>query len=61
VLLSVAAFAVKLVFFCWVFIWVRWTIPRFRFDQLMFLGWKVMLPLGLANLLLQAWLMHGGA
>jgi NADH-quinone oxidoreductase subunit H len=61
VLLSVAAFAVKLLFFCWVFIWVRWTVPRFRFDQLMFLGWKVMLPLGLANLLLQAWLMHGGA
>jgi len=61
VLLSVAAFAVKLVFFCWVFIWVRWTIPRFRFDQLMFLGWKVMLPLGLGNLVLQAWLMHRGA
>jgi len=57
----VAAFALKLLFFCWVFIWVRWTVPRFRFDQLMFLGWKVMLPLGLANLLLQAWLMHGGA
>jgi NADH-quinone oxidoreductase subunit H len=61
VLLSVAAFALKLVFFCWVFIWVRWTIPRFRFDQLMFLGWKVMLPLGLGNLLLQAWLMQRGA
>jgi NADH-quinone oxidoreductase subunit H len=61
VLLSVAAFAFKLVFFCWVFIWVRWTIPRFRFDQLMFLGWKVMLPLSLGNLVLQAWLMHRGA
>jgi NADH-quinone oxidoreductase subunit H len=57
----VAAFAVKLVFFCWVFIWVRWTIPRFRYDQLMFLGWKVMLPLSLGNLLLQAFLMHRGA
>jgi NADH-quinone oxidoreductase subunit H len=61
VLLSVAAFVLKLLFFCWVFIWVRWTIPRFRFDQLMFLGWKVMLPLGMGNLLLQAWLMHRGA
>ncbi len=58
VALSVAAFLVKLVFFCWVFIWVRWTLPRFRFDQLMFLGWKVMLPLSLGNLLLQAVLMH---
>jgi NADH-quinone oxidoreductase subunit H len=58
VLLSIAAFVVKLVFFCWVFIWVRWTLPRFRFDQLMFLGWKVMLPLSLGNLLVQAFLMH---
>jgi NADH-quinone oxidoreductase subunit H len=58
VLLSVAAFVVKLVFFCCVFIWVRWTLPRFRFDQLMFLGWKVMLPLGLGNLLVQAFLMY---
>ena len=34
------------------FIWVRWTIPRFRYDQLMRLGWQVFLPLGLANILL---------
>ncbi len=44
------AFIGKTVFFAWLFIWVRWTLPRFRYDQLMSLGWKVMLPLGLANL-----------
>jgi NADH-quinone oxidoreductase subunit H len=56
-LLQVGAFVCKVVFFCWVFIWVRWTLPRFRYDQLMSLGWKVMLPLGLANLVVTAiWL-----
>jgi len=58
VALSIAAFVVKLVFFSWVFIWIRWTLPRFRFDQLMFLDWKVMLPLSLGNMLLQAVLMY---
>ena len=58
VALSVAAFLAKMLFFCWVFIWVRWTLPRFRYDQLMFLGWKVMLPLSMINLILQAWWMH---
>ena len=56
-LLQVGAFVGKVVFFCWVFIWVRWTLPRFRYDQLMGLGWKVMLPLALANVVLTAiWL-----
>ena len=61
VLLSIAAFAAKLLAFCWFFIWVRWTLPRFRYDQLMFIGWKVMLPIGFANLLFYAWLIHRAA
>jgi NADH-quinone oxidoreductase subunit H len=55
-IISLIAFAAKLLFFCWVFIWVRWTLPRFRYDQLMFIGWKVMLPIGIANVVLCAWL-----
>ena len=46
------AFLAKTVFFIIFFIWVRWTLPRFRFDQLMHLGWKVFLPLALVNLFL---------
>jgi NADH-quinone oxidoreductase subunit H len=53
-LLQVGAFLAKVFFFCWFFIWVRWTLPRFRYDQLMALGWKVMLPLALANLVITA-------
>lgn len=45
-----ASFGAKVLFFMWFFVWVRWTIPRFRYDQLMDLGWKVMLPLSLLNI-----------
>src|SRR3954468_9807450 len=40
----------KIFFFIFLFMWVRWTIPRFRYDQLMNLGWKVMIPLSIANI-----------
>lgn len=47
-LLTLGGFAAKTGFFLFVYIWVRWTLPRFRYDQVMSLGWKVMLPTGLA-------------
>jgi NADH-quinone oxidoreductase subunit H len=49
--ISIAVFAAKTGFFIFLFVWVRWTLPRFRFDQLMNLGWKVFLPLSLLNLI----------
>jgi len=50
-ILSIAVFAAKVAFFLWFFVWIRWTLPRFRFDQLMALGWKVMVPLSVLNFL----------
>jgi NADH-quinone oxidoreductase subunit H len=49
-ILQVLTFFVKVVFMIFFFIWVRWSVPRFRYDQLMNLGWKVMLPLALLNI-----------
>ena len=54
VVLSVLSFILKMGFFLFLFIWVRWTFPRFRYDQLMKLGWKVMLPLALFNIFITA-------
>jgi len=53
-LLSVSSFILKMGFFLFLFIWVRWTFPRFRYDQLMKLGWKVMLPIALLNIFVTA-------
>jgi NADH-quinone oxidoreductase subunit H len=54
VLVSLAIFSAKAVFFVFLYIWVRWTLPRFRYDQLMSLGWKLLLPLALGYIVLIA-------
>jgi NADH-quinone oxidoreductase subunit H len=53
-ILGVVALLLKIGFFIFVFMWVRWTIPRFRYDQLMRLGWRGLIPLALANMLVTA-------
>jgi len=55
ILLGLVQFAVlmaKISFMVFFIIWVRWSIPRFRYDQLMYLGWKVLLPLSILNIIL---------
>ena len=54
VLLEFASFAAKTAFFLWLYVWVRWSLPRFRYDQLMDLGWKVMIPASLGWFMLLA-------
>jgi NADH-quinone oxidoreductase subunit H len=50
ILFEMTSFGIKVGFFMWFFVWVRWTLPRFRYDQLMDLGWKIMFPLALLNI-----------
>lgn len=53
-LIQFGALFVKTLFFIFFFVWVRWSVPRFRYDQLMDLGWKVMLPLAVLNVVVTA-------
>lgn len=51
-MIGVGTLLIKIVLFVFLFMWIRWTIPRFRYDQLMNLGWKTMIPMALFNLLI---------
>jgi NADH-quinone oxidoreductase subunit H len=53
-ILGVIVFFTKTFLFIFVFMWIRWTIPRFRFDQLMHLGWKTLIPVAIINMLITA-------
>ena len=52
--LQILSFVFKVLFFCWLFMTVRWTLPRFRYDQVLRLGWNYMFPIALANVFVTA-------
>ena len=58
IILRVGSFLFKLIFFCWLQILIRWTLPKFRYDQVMRLGWKYMLPLSIVNVVATAAVMY---
>ena len=49
-LLQIVTFLIKTTMMCFVYIWVRWTLPRFRYDQLQKIGWQKLMPLALLNI-----------
>lgn len=53
-IIGIVVLFIKICFFIFFFMWVRWTIPRFRYDQLMRLGWKALIPLAIANIIVTA-------
>src|SRR5690606_3501896 len=53
-IIGILALFAKICFFIFVYMWVRWTIPRFRYDQLMNLGWKILIPLSIINIIITA-------
>lgn len=61
-ILGIISLFIKIVFFIFVFMWIRWTLPRFRYDQLMGLGWKKLIPIALINMVITALVMayHNG-
>lgn len=56
--LDVSVFSAKTIFWVFVYIWVRWTIPRFKYNQVMKLGWKRLLPISIFNFMALAVLIY---
>ncbi len=58
VLCQLIVYVLKLLFFAFFFVWVRWTLPRFRYDQVMKLGWKVFFELAVINIFITAAILY---